>query len=81
MRSVRIPDELDERLLRAAERTGETASDFIREAVAERATRVLGTQTRAALADVIGVAHGGASDTAAATGTEFRRRLRSTRAT
>jgi len=63
-------------LQRAVAKSGESTSAFIREAVAERASRILGAESRAQLADVIGVAHGGGSNTARVTGAEFRRRLR-----
>jgi Protein of unknown function (DUF1778) len=52
MRSIRLAPELDELVKRAAAQEGETVSEFLRLAAAERATRTLGT--RGQLDDVIG---------------------------
>lgn len=55
MRSVRIDDELDQRVRRAAAREGVTVSEFIRAGAAERADRVLAEESvLEAWADYIG---------------------------
>jgi prevent-host-death family protein len=63
MRSVRLDEQLDRRLCRAAEAEGASVSEFIRRAVCERADRTL-SDTAAGdplerLADVLGAVHGG----------------------
>jgi hypothetical protein len=59
MRSVRLDDDLDVRVRRAAAAEGASVSEFIRRAVAERAESVLVDADGAAerMADVIGVIH------------------------
>jgi Ribbon-helix-helix protein, copG family len=59
MRSLRLDDDLDRRVRRAAAAAGESVSEFIRVAASERATETLGAAGREGFADVIGVAHGG----------------------
>lgn len=59
MRSVRLEPELDDQVRRAAAAEGKTVSEFIREAVAERAQQALGNRTADRLADVIGSVHAG----------------------
>lgn len=59
MRSVRIDPELEERIQRAAAINGESISEFIRRAAAERAELTLGADADAPFADVLGVVHGG----------------------
>jgi len=71
MRSVRLPESLDEQLLRAAQRRGESVSDFIRNAVADRVAATPGEDRLAMFADVIGVIHGGGG-AARRTGSAFR---------
>jgi len=60
MRSVRLADDLERRIQRAASLDSVTVSEFVRRAVAERADRVLGEEvsSRERLRDSIGVAHG-----------------------
>lgn len=61
MRSIRLDPELDDLVRRAAAQEGETVSEFLRLAAAERATRTLGT--RGQFDDVIGAvrSRGGAA--------------------
>ena len=76
MRSLRIDEELDEKIRRAASLNDESISDFLRTAAEERADRVLSTQGREAFADVAGAvrSHGGQADR---TGHAFTEVLRS----
>lgn len=62
MRSLRLDEELDARVRRAAESEQESVSEFLRKAAAERADRVLTKVDRPAknserLADIIGSVH------------------------
>jgi predicted DNA-binding protein len=69
MRSIRLDDELDARVRRAAAVEGASVSEFIRRAVSERADQTLAAGASERLADVVGVVHGGggqARDTGAA---------------
>jgi predicted transcriptional regulator len=59
MRSIRLDDELDRRVRRAAAREGKSVSEFIRQAAAKRADAVLARTGRELLADVAGAVHGG----------------------
>jgi predicted transcriptional regulator len=59
MRSLRLDPALEARLVRAAEVEGESVSEFIRQAVAQRADLVLAHRPAAQLEDVIGAIHGG----------------------
>ena len=60
MRSVRLDDALEERLQRAAAARGESMSEFIRRAVAERAEATLaGDGKSGVFGDVLGVVHSG----------------------
>lgn len=52
MRSIRLDPELDELVTRAAAQEGETVSEFLRRAAADRAKRTL--ERRDQLEDVIG---------------------------
>lgn len=70
-RPARFPAELDAKLEAAAAETGETVSDFIRTAVAQRADAVLGVRNRDVLADVIGSVASGAPSVAHRTGAAF----------
>lgn len=54
MRSVRLDDELEQRLTEAARVTGEPVSEIIREAVRRRCDEVLGDRLDRRLADVVG---------------------------
>ncbi|MFT4009987.1 MAG: ribbon-helix-helix protein, CopG family [Nocardioidaceae bacterium] len=71
MRSLRLPPALDEQLVEAAARRGESVSEFIRNAVAERIAETPGEDRLAMFADVIGVVHGGGG-VARRTGSAFR---------
>jgi len=70
MRSVRLDPVLDEQVRRAAQEEGVTVSEFIREAVAERAARTTGGHNRERLSDVIGMVNG-SSPQARRTGEAF----------
>lgn len=59
MRSLRLDPELDQQVQRAAAVAGESVSEFIRQAAAQRAQETLAGQGRERLADVVGVVHGG----------------------
>ncbi len=59
MKSLRLDPELESRLERAAAVRGESLSEFIRQAAAERADATLVTTETADFDDVIGVVHGG----------------------
>jgi hypothetical protein len=59
MRSLRLDDELDDRVRRAAAIEGASVSEFLRRAAAERAEATLTTGAGDALADVVGSIHGG----------------------
>lgn len=70
MRSLRLDDELEERLQQAAAVRGESLSEFIRRAVDERAEATL-SRRAGAFDDVLGVVHGGGGR-ARRTGEAFR---------
>ncbi|HEY0933147.1 MAG TPA: DUF1778 domain-containing protein, partial [Trebonia sp.] len=59
MRSLRLDPDLEERLKRAAALEGSTVSEFIRRAVAERASQVIAANPDELFADVLGVVSGG----------------------
>lgn len=59
MKTLRLDPNLETRLQRAAAATGESLSEFIRQAAAQRADTVLNPADRADFADVLGVIHGG----------------------
>lgn len=59
MKSLRLDSELEERLQRAATVTGESLSQFVRQAAVERAKAVLNTADREDFADVLSAIHGG----------------------
>lgn len=59
MKSVRLDPLLEERLKQAATVRGESLSEFIRRAAAERADATLNTQPDAQWSDVLGVVRGG----------------------
>lgn len=58
MRSLRLNSELDEKVQRAAAVKGESVSEFIRQAAAERADQTLAARPSERFADVAGVIHG-----------------------
>lgn len=70
MRSLRLDDDLEERLQQAAAVRGESLSEFIRRAVDERARATLAESVHD-FDDVLGVIHGGGGR-ARRTGTAFR---------
>jgi hypothetical protein len=72
VKSVRLDPELEGRLQRAAAIRGESLSEFIRRAAAERADATLVVGNGADLADVVGVVHGGGGR-ARRTGEAFRK--------
>jgi hypothetical protein len=74
MRSLRLDEELDDRVRRAAALKGESVSEFLRSAASARADEVLASNTRARFADVSGVVHGGGGR-AERTGDAFRELL------
>ena len=55
MRSVRLDDELDNRVRRAAAAEGVSVSEFIRRAADERANHSLADRAEGRIADVVGV--------------------------
>ena len=59
MKTLRLDPRLEKRLQRAAAVTGESLSEFIRRAAAERADTELNTGDRDDIADELGVIHGG----------------------
>ncbi len=59
MKSVRLDPELEGRLQRTAAVRGESLSEFIRRAAAERADATLVVGHADDLTDVLGVVHGG----------------------
>ena len=58
LRSLRIDPELESRLQRAAAARGESPSEFIRRAAAERADATLSAEPSADFSDVLVVIHG-----------------------
>lgn len=59
MKTLRLDPELEKRLQHAAVVAGESLSEFIRQAAAERADTLLNAGDREDFADVLGVIHGG----------------------
>jgi len=59
MRSLRLDPDLDERVRRAAAVKGESVSEFLRHAAAERADETLSAHPSKRFADVAGAVHGG----------------------
>ena len=59
MRSLRLDPELDRKLRKAAAVKGESVSEFIRHAAAERANETLAEHGRDRFADVVGSVRGG----------------------
>lgn len=74
MKSVRLEPDLQARLERAARASGESQSDFIREALKRRCDEVLGESLAERLAPVVGIvkSKGGR---ATRTGVAFRKSL------
>lgn len=59
MRSLRLDAALDDKVRRAAAAMGESVSEFLRRAAAERAEETLTGHGSERFADVAGVVHGG----------------------
>ncbi|MGL5928641.1 MAG: DUF1778 domain-containing protein [Dermatophilaceae bacterium] len=59
MTSLRLRPDLEARLRQAAEVRGESLSEFIRRAAADRADATLAASLDEDFADVLGVVHGG----------------------
>lgn len=59
MRSLRLDPRLDRQIRKAAAIKGESVSEFIRTAAAERAEETLAERGRERFADVAGAVHGG----------------------
>ena len=59
MRSIRLDDDLDDKVRRAAAIRNESVSEFLRHAAAQRAEDTLATSAREQFADVAGVVNGG----------------------
>ena len=59
MRSLRLDPDLDKKVRRAAAAKGESVSEFLRRAAAERADETLAVHPGERFADVSGVVHGG----------------------
>jgi len=78
VRSIRLDSDLDERIRRAAGLAGETVSEFLRRAAAERADRTLATPAGHPFADVAGAVHGHGGQ-ARRTGAAFTEQLRAPR--
>lgn len=74
MKSVRLDMRQEARLTEAAQLTGRSVSDLIRDAIDEHCDRVLGTGLEQRLADVIGSIASGGGD-ARHTGREFKKLL------
>jgi len=70
MRSVRLDDEMEQRVRRAAKAEGVTVSEFIRRAAADRSESTLSADAESRLADVLGAIRG-RSDQARQTGQAF----------
>jgi hypothetical protein len=58
MRSVRLDDEMDHRVRRAAEIEGVSVSEFIRRAASDRTERTLSAGAEDRLVDVLGTIRG-----------------------
>jgi Ribbon-helix-helix protein, copG family len=59
MRSVRLDPDLDDKVRRAAALEGESVSEFLRQAAAQRADETLAGRPGGRFADVVGAVHGG----------------------
>jgi hypothetical protein len=74
MKSVRLDDNLEARLKRAARAANMSQSEFIRDALARRCREVLGDSLAERLAPVIGIVHS-SGGVAARTGEAFKELL------
>ncbi|MHB1852726.1 MAG: ribbon-helix-helix protein, CopG family [Acidimicrobiales bacterium] len=77
MRSLRLDPDLDEKIRRAAPAKGDSVSEVLRRAAAERAEETLAGRPSERFADVAGVVHGGGR--ARRTGAAFTESLASDR--
>lgn len=68
MRSVRLDQDLDDRVRRAASAENVSVSEFLRRAADERARRMLSGKPSERLADFIGNVEGDGSDASSRTG-------------
>lgn len=59
MRSLRLDPELDDKVQRAAAMSGQSVSEFIRNAAEDRANETLAARPGGSFADIAGVVHGG----------------------
>jgi len=59
MRSLRLDPDLDQKVRRAAAAKGESVSEFLRRAAADRAEETLANRPSERFADVAGIVHGG----------------------
>lgn len=75
MKSVRLDSELERRLELAAAIKGETLSEFIRRAAADRADQTLAADDASGFGGVVGAVRGGGGR-ARNTGAAFREQLR-----
>lgn len=71
MRSLRLSEDLDEQVRRAAELEGSTVSEFLRRAASERAERALASDPAERLSYAIGAVEGRGGDLARRTGAAF----------
>jgi len=78
MRSLRLDPDLDEKVRRAAAAKGESVSEFLRRAAAERTEETLANNPSERFGDVAGVVHGGGGR-ARRTGAAFAQSLASDR--
>jgi len=78
VRSLRLDPDLDEKVRRAAAAKGESVSEFLRRAAADRAEETLAGRPSERFADVAGVVHGGGGR-ARRTGAAFTESLTSDR--
>lgn len=74
MRSLRLDEELEARIEQAAAMRGESVSEFLRRAAAERVDLTFRADPIVEWADVLGVVHGGGGR-ARRTGAAFREAL------
>lgn len=71
MRSLRLSDELDAQVRRAAAGEGASVSEFLRRAASERAERMLSANPAERLSYAIGAVEGRGGDVARDTGRAF----------
>ena len=76
MKSVRLGNDLEQRLEKAARITGQPASQIIRDAVREQCDKLLEENLFDRLADVIGAVGSGGSNDSRTTGRQFTETLK-----